>query len=130
MSTKYAVIIEKFAERHYIKGFGKKYGRAWDITLETLKREFQSFDVLFERNIAETIINSTNVKICKAEFKVAGTNESRHGSGNRCIIALHKDKSTVAVLLVYNKTDIGGGKETTTWKNIIKKNYPQYSDLL
>lgn len=130
MFTKYSVTIEKFAERHYIKTFNKKYGRAWDITLETLIREFQSFDVLFEKSIAETIIDSTAIKICKAEFKVAGTNESRRGSGNRCIIALHKDKSTISVLLVYGKTDIGGGKETTTWKNIIRENYPQYRDLL
>ena len=129
MSTKYTVVIEKFAERHYIKSFGKKYGRAWDITLETLVREFQSFDILFERSIAETIIDSADIKICKAEFKVAGTNQSRHGSGNRCIVALHKNKSTICVLLVYGKTDIGGSKETATWKNIIRDNYPQYRNL-
>jgi len=128
--AKYTVLIEKFAERHYIKSFGKKYGRAWDITLETLVREFQSMEVLFEKSIAETIIDSADVKICKAEFKVAGTKESRHGSGSRCILALHKDKSTVSVLLVYGKTDIGGGKETTAWKNIIRENYPQYRGLL
>jgi hypothetical protein len=34
---------------------GKKYGRAWDITLEILLREFQSFDVLFERSPAKYI---------------------------------------------------------------------------
>ena len=130
MSTKYAVAIEKFAEHHFIKSFGKKYGRAWDITLETLIREFQSFDVLFERNIAETIVDSADIKICKAEFKVAGTNESRHRSGNRCIVAIDKLKSTVVVLLVYGKTDIGGGKETASWKNIIRENYPQYRYLL
>ncbi|MCU0653698.1 MAG: hypothetical protein MUD10_05575, partial [Candidatus Pacebacteria bacterium] len=127
--AKYAVIIEKFAEQHYIKTFNKKYGRAWDITLETLVREFQSFDVLFERNIAKTIIDSADIKICKAEFKVAGTNESRHGSGSRCIVALNKVKSTVSVLLVYGKTDIGGGKETATWKNILRENYPEYKNL-
>jgi len=130
MSIKYAVIIEKFAERHYIKTFGKKYGRAWDITFEVLKREFQSFDVLFEKSIAETIVDSVEIKICKAEFKVAGTNESRHGSGNRCIVAIDKVKSTVNVLLVYGKTDIGGGKETAAWKNMLRDNYPEYRDLL
>jgi len=123
-------LVEKFAARHYIKSFGKKYGRAWDITLEAVIREFQSFDILFEKNIAETIVDSADIKICKVEFKVAGTNESRHGSGNRCIVALQKDKLTVAVLLVYGKTDIGGGKETASWKKVIRANYPEYRHLL
>jgi hypothetical protein len=26
---------------------------------------------------------------------------------------------------VYGKTDLGGGKETMEWKNIIKENYPE-----
>jgi hypothetical protein len=130
MSTKYTVNIEKFAKRHYIKSFSKKYGRAWDITLETLIREFQSFDVLIENKIADIIVGSETVKICKFDFRVAGTNESRRGSGNRCIVALHKDKNAVVVLLVYGKTDIGGGKETATWKNIIRENYLEYRDLL
>jgi len=61
---------------------------------------------------------------------VAGTNESRHGSGNRCIVAINKIKSTIKVLLVYGKTDIGGGKETITWKNIIRDNYSEYRNFL
>jgi len=130
MSIKYAVIIEKFAERHFIKGFHKKYAKAWDITLEVLIREFQSFGVLFLKSIAETIIDSEDIKICKTEFKVAGTGQSRHGSGNRCIVALHKDANMVSVLLVYGKTDIKEKNETAAWKNIIKENYPQYRHLL
>lgn len=130
MSIKYIVAVEKYAERHYIKSFGKKYGRAWDITFWALMREFQSFDVLFEKNIAETIIDSTEVKICKVEFKVAGTNASRHGSGNRCIVAINKTRGMVNLLLVYGKTDIGGGKETAAWKNIIRQNYPEYRHLV
>lgn len=130
MSIKYTVIIEKFAQRHYIKKFSKKYGRAWDITLAALMREFQSFDVLFEKNIAKAIIDSDKIKICKTEFNVAGNNKSRHGSGNRCIVAINKVRSTISVLLVYGKTDIGGGKETATWKNVIRENYPEYRNLL
>ncbi len=130
MSIKHAAIIEKFAQHHYIKKFSKKYGRAWDITLAALIREFQSFDVLFERNIAKTIIDSDKTKICKTEFNVAGNNKSRHGSGNRCIVAINKIRSTINVLLVYGKTDIGGGKETVRWKNVIRENYPAYRNLL
>ena len=130
MSTKYTVKIEKFAERHYIKTFRKKYGKAWDITWETLIREFQNFDVLLERKIAEVILGSNVIKICKSEFRVAGTNLSRHGSGNRCILALDKSKSTIFVLLLYGKTDIGGGKETATWKSMVRDNYPEYRNVL
>jgi len=131
MSTNYAVYIEPFADRHYIRTFAKKYKKAWDFTLSALIREFQSFDVILEKTIAEEITNrNADVVICKTEFKISGTQESRHGSGNRCIVAKHKNTNKVCVLLVYHKNDLGGGNETANWKNVIKKNYPEYSDLL
>lgn len=130
MSIKYSVNIEQYAERHFIKSFAKKYHRAWDITMETLVREFQSFDVLLTKSIAETIKETQNIKICKVEFSIAGSNQSRHGSGNRCIVAVHKDTNTVKVLLIYHKNDLGDGHETSQWKQIIKNNYSIYSGLL
>ena len=126
----YIVIVESFSERHFIKSFKKKYKNAWDITWRSQERLFQSFDVLFDSNIAETIIDSLEIKICKTEFTVAGTNISRHASGNRCIVALHKTNNSIRVLLVYNKTDLGGHNETAEWKKIVKDNYPEYRDLL
>lgn len=130
MFTKYSVNIEKYAERHFIKNFKKKYKSAWEITIEALIREFQSFDVLLEKKIAETITDATIWKICKVEFKVAGSNKSRHGSGNRCIIALDKENNVINVLLVYHKNDLGGGNETAKWQQIIKENYPQYKEII
>lgn len=131
MSTNYAVYIEPFADRYYIRTFAKKYKKAWDFTLSALIREFQSFDVILKKTIAEEITNrNADVVICKTEFKISGTQESRHGSGNRCIVAKHKNTNKVCVLLVYHKNDLGGGNETANWKNVIKKNYPEYSDLL
>jgi len=130
MSIKYSVNIEKYAERHFIKKFEKKYHRAWDITIDTLIREFQSFDILIDKSIAETITETPNIKICKVEFKIAGTNKSRKSSGNRCIVAVHKDVSLVNVLLVYHKNDLGDGNETAKWKQIVKNNYPNYCELL
>ena len=88
MSIKYFINIERYAERHFIKSFEKKYRRAWEITIETLIRELQSFDVLLAQKIAEMITETPSVKICKVEFKIAGTNQSRHGSGNRCIVSI------------------------------------------
>lgn len=129
-STNYEVIFESFTERHYIRTFAKKYKSAWDITQRIITEEFRQIDLLFLKNTAETITDNQNIKICKTEFKIAGTQESRHGSGNRCIVAIQKDTVKVYVLLVYNKKDLGGGNETANWKNVIKENYPEYRDLL
>lgn len=130
MSIKYSVNIEKYVERHFIKSFRKKYRRAWDITIDALIREFQSFDILINKSIAEMITETSGIKICKVEFKIAGTNKSRKSSGNRCIVAVHKDVSLVNVLLIYHKNDLGNGRETTKWKQIVKNNYPDYCELL
>jgi len=128
---KYAVIVETFAEGHFIKKFAKKYQGAWDRTRKGLLVEFKFADLLFEKSIAETIVDSTDEKVCKTEFKIAGTKVSRHASGNRCIIAIQKDTASVRVLLVYNKNDLSGsGNETAKWKKIIRENYPEYKDLL
>lgn len=130
MSTSYNVIFGEYTERHFIKIFRKKYKSAWELTFRAIKLEFENFDVLFQKSIAETIVDSPLIKICKTEFKIAGTQESRHGSGNRCIVAVHKDISTVNVLLVYHKNDLGDGNETSKWKQVIKDNYPDYCRLL
>ncbi len=129
-STKYKVTVEPFAERHFIKSFAKKYKGAWDFTFQFLEKEFEQIDLLFFKNIAETIVDSEELKICKTEFKISGTKESRHSSGNRCIVAIHVIKNEVRVLLVYAKTDLGAKGETAQWKNLIKENYPEYSKML
>ncbi|MFZ4648258.1 MAG: hypothetical protein ACOYMB_01330 [Patescibacteria group bacterium] len=130
MFIKYSVNIEEYAHRHFIKKFSKKYGRAWDITIEALVREFQSFDIILEKSIAEIIVKDFDVKIIKTEFSVAGTKTSRHGSGNRCIVAMHDDQKLINVLLVYHKNDLEGSNETARWKQIIKENYQNYCHLL
>ncbi len=131
MSINYEVHIETFANKHYIKTFAKKYKKAWDFTLSSLIREFQSFNIILEKSIAGEITDkNADVVICKTEFKIAGTQESRHGSGNRCIIAKHTKTNKICVLLVYHKNNLGTGNETTKWKEIIKQNYPEYRNLL
>lgn len=128
---KYEVLFEPFTERHYIRTFAKKYKGAWDLTLSLIRQEFEQIDILFIKSIAEHITDRQgDVVICKTEFKIAGTQESRHGSGNRCIVAIHKSASTVHVLLVYNKTDLSGENETANWKNVVRENYHQYSEIL
>ena len=130
MSTNaYTVIIEEFAERHFIKSFEKKYKGACDVTRTALTLSFQAFDALFDRNIAETIVDTDTVKICKVEFKISSTNQSRHGSGNRCIVAIHKTTLNVNVLLVYMKTDVKGSRETLWWREVVRDSYPEYKKL-
>ncbi|KKU81693.1 MAG: hypothetical protein UY07_C0011G0013 [Parcubacteria group bacterium GW2011_GWA1_47_8] len=126
----YEVIFEPFAERYFIKTFAKKYQGAWERTLKGLLLEFTFVDLLFNKSIAETIIDSEDIKICKTEFKIAGTQISRHASGDRCIIAVHKKAKKVCVLLVYHKNDLGGGNETANWKRVVRENYPAYARLL
>jgi len=130
-SINYEVTFESFTERHFIRTFAKKYKGAWDITQRIITEEFRQIDLLFLKNTAEYITDKkADIVICKTEFKIAGTEESRHGSGNRCIVAIHKNTNRICVLLVYHKNDIGGGSETGNWKNLVKENYKEYKDLL
>jgi hypothetical protein len=112
MFTNYSVQIEDFAERHFLKNFKKKYKSAWDITWRAIIEEFKRIDSLFDTEIAEKIICSDQVDICKTEFRVAGTKEFRKSSGNRCIVAVDKMMPVVHILLVYGKTDLSGKNET------------------
>jgi len=130
-SIKYKVVFEPFAERHFIRTFAKKYKNAWEFILSAITQEFEKIDILFLKSIAEYIPDKkADVMIAKTEFKISGIQESRHGSGNRCIVAINKKLNTVCVLVVYHKNDLGEGNETANWKRIVKENYPEYSKLL
>ena len=141
MSFKYSIEVECFAERHFIKKFQKKYKNAWGITWQAIVEELKRIDSLLDTSIAETIVGTDdknltkafarfNIRIIKTEFRIAGTKQSRHRSGNRCIIAVHQDTKMVYVLLVFHKNDLGKGNETEKWKQIIQKNYRRYKDLV
>ena len=131
MSTNYVVIVEKYAERHFISKFKRKYKGAWNVTWNALVEEFKRIDTLIgATSIAETIADVGNIKICKTEFRVHGTQESRHRSGNRCIVAVHKDSCTVHVLVVYHKNDLSWSNETASWKALVKENYSEYEKMM
>lgn len=130
MTENYTVTIESFANRHYIKNFSKKYHRAWDVTLKALISQFERIDMLLQKDVAEVIVKSDDLKIVKSDFSVASTHQSPKGSGNRCIVAIDESCKEVCILLIYHKNDLGDGNETVKWKQIIKENYPKYKDLL
>ena len=130
MSSSYAVIVDKFAERHYISKFKKKHKNAWSITWAAITEQFKRIESLIGVNdIVEIITDADDIKICKTEFRIAGPGKSRHASGNRCIIAVCKSTLIVHVLLVYCKSDICEPNETAKWQTIIKDNYPEYKEL-
>lgn len=130
MSINYHVDTEAYAKSHFIKNFAKKYGKAWGITEEALNKELKSFEILLLKTIAEVITEKDHIRISKIEFKVAGTNKSRHGSGNRCIVVVNNNECSVKILLLYHKDHLGKGNETAKWKQVIKENYPEYRSLL
>lgn len=129
---KHEVIFRPFTERHFIRTFAKKHKDAWDRTLKGLVLEFTFVDLLFQKSIAEiiSISGDNDIRICKTEFKIAGTEMSRHASGNRCIIAIQKSAAVVHVLLVYAKGDIGSSNETAAWQSLVRDNYPEYREIL
>lgn len=130
MFENYSVRIEKFAERHFIKSFEKKYKTSWDVTLRAIVAELERIDTLLTTDRAETICDAGKVKIIKTKFKVAKTKESANSSGNRCIVAWHRQEQYVSVLLVYSKTDLRGKDETKEWKKMVRENYEEYEGVL
>ena len=130
MSIKYTVTIEKFAEKHYLKSFHKKYKKSFNIPWSAFLLMLQKFDLMLERDGNNKISNpSKEIVICKTEFKIA-VNESAKSSGNRCVVAQDKEKKEIKILLVYCKNDIQESNETVWWKKKIKENYFDYEKLL
>ena len=129
MSIEYVVSLEPFAESHFVRGFARKYKGAWAITWDGLVFEFRNFEVLLGKSYATIITQHEQLKICKVEFRVHGTEESRRSSGSRYIVALHDDTCEAKVLLVYCKTDVRGARETDWWQSVIRENYPQYKGI-
>jgi len=129
MQGNFSVIIEVFAQKHFIKSFEKKYKIKWDLTWQYIKEELARIDNLLLTSRAETITDAGNIKIIKTKFRVVDTKESAKTSGNRCIVGWNKEKQVVSVLLVYSKTDIANHNETAEWQRLIRENYSEYKHL-
>ena len=129
MSTKeenYEVSIEKYAEKHFIKVFKKKYRNAWEITETAIIQELERVDnVLGKTDRAEIIYNCPQKCIIKLNFKIAGTKESAKTSGNRAIVLVDHSVRWCNILLVYSKNEICSPNETKKWVKIIQNNYPE-----
>jgi len=120
----FEVLVEEFAERHFIKQFHKKYKNAWDITEYAIIVELQRIDnILGCNDYVEIIKSNCDLKLIKLNFKIAGTKESKKSSGNRVIAVVNMKTRTCRVLLVYSKNDISSPNETKKWQSMIMKNY-------
>ncbi len=128
MQGNYSVRIEKYAERHFIKTFEKKYISHWELTLRAIVFALERIDSLLQTDKAEIISDIDGIKIIKTKFTIVKSGESAKASGNRCIVAWHKEKQFVSVLLVYGKTDLSGHNETAEWKALIRENYQEYKE--
>ncbi len=125
-SFEYAVHIEDFAERHYIKVFSKKYKKAWVITKNAIVEMFVRFDSLYGlTDKVDVLMLNCDKLIIKLDFKVAGTKESAKSSGKRVVAYIDKELFVCRILLVYSKNQIGPPNETQKCKQIIKTNYPE-----
>jgi len=129
MQGNFSVIIEVFAQKHFIKSFEKKYKIKWDLTWQYIKEELARIDNLLLTSRAEIITDAGTIKIIKTKFRVVDTKESAKTSGNRSIVAWNKEKQVVSVLLVYSKTDIANHNETAEWQRLIRENYSEYRHL-
>lgn len=134
-TNEYAVFIEEFAQRHYIKGFAKKHkGKQWDITLFAIKSILTRYDNIAPNHKSndsklDIICPCGEYMIIKLDFAVAGTQISPKSSGNRVVAAVDSEKKVIKILLVYSKNDIGPPNETIKWRNLVAQNYEEFKKL-
>ena len=130
-SIRYRVEFVPYAQRHYLKRYAKKYGKAWDVTRIALEKQFERIESLVLNNrTGKPIRKSADNRywLIKHEFAVAGTKRSPKGSGNRAIISVDRNARVVYVLMVYHKNDLGAAQraETATWQRLVQENCSEW----
>ena len=134
-TDEYAVVIEKFADSHYIKSFVKKYkAKKWDITLLAIKAILARYDNIAPHHQSldsklDVICPCGEYMMIKLDFAVAGTQMSPKSSGNRIVAAVDSNKKIIKILLVYSKNDICSPNETAKWKNIVASYYDEFKNI-
>lgn len=125
----YNVEFDPFCDRHYIKSFAKKYKSAWDKTKDDIEEVCRRIDAMLEYKRADLISSVDEHKLVKLDFAIEGTKISPKKSGNRCILYIDENLRYVKVLIIYSKNDISEPNETKKWKQIVKDNFPDYSQI-
>ncbi len=70
MSTKFSVEVHSFAERHYIKSFGKKYKSHWDPAFASVKFILERFEKSYQSKRVVLVDGNQQKGIYKMDFKV------------------------------------------------------------
>jgi len=133
MAESFGVTIDAYCDQHYIKDFKKKYSdRRWELTKKSIKDlATRPLRLAKETERMSVVAGNENLKICKGEFKVFGTDTSAKASSNRFIVLVNTEKELAYVLLIYNKQDhVKGDYETDWWKNVVKDKFVEAEEVL
>ena len=128
MSTggRYLVQFDPYTKNHFIKNITRRYSsRQWQATRKSLEFVLEHIDQHILTDKARTIHASDVGRIVKLYFKIAGTNDSARGSGNRAIVFLDDTLHVARVLLVYSKKEICQPDETVKWQKVISEQFPE-----
>ena len=105
------VSFSKYAKRHFLRNFEKKYrGAQWTITLDSIivdisRMRVHGNNMQLTQQVDE-LWHRDNFWVFKYDFAVAKTNKSKKGSGNRCVVFLDAIENSAEILLIYSKDDL------------------------
>jgi hypothetical protein len=125
---RYKVILEKYAEQHYIKSFSKDYKSTWSKTMDNIVTLCEHIDNVLHYKRASIVKQTTEYKLVKLNFAIEGTKKSPKASGNRCILFVNESEHSVKILLVYHKNHVKSKHETAWWQGIIADEFPDIRD--
>ena len=126
---KYNVVVEEFAERHFIKFFAKKYKSQWMKTLDNIIFICEHIENVLKTKRADLISASGDYRLVKLDFAIFGLKVSPKKSGNRCIMMVDDKMRTVRILLIYAKTDLPSKNETQEWKNLVRSEFKDIAEI-
>ena len=121
---RYLVIVEKFAEGHFLNEFRKRHG--WEVTWRGIEQMLMRFNVeaLGSRLSSPLHVSEGGEQVVyKMSFSVAGEGKSPKSSGNRMIIFCDDSSSSIRILMVYHKRNIKGSKETAWIDSTIDREF-------
>jgi len=135
MCISYEFIEWNYLSKVFKKDFEKKYGKAFDITMQVIKIELKNFENLIKQNKCTMINKSScnNYIFIKVDFKIAWQNNTKWRDEYRYIAFIDIKKCKSYLLLIYSKNNIWSWdkkcskqNETLWWKCLIKKYYTEF----
>lgn len=131
LTVPFAVSWSKYAQRHYLKSFEKKYkGKQWEITRVSIEEDLKrlAFSDLQKTQQVDELYHCGCYWIFKYDFRVAKTKESAKSSGNRCLVFADCEQKFLEILLIYAKTDLhkNGMGEQQYIESVLKSEFREY----